>query len=243
MRGGGALLVLALAIFGARADADEAPAAAPSPSQEAARGHYLAGKSYYAAGDYKRALGEFLAARTDFDRPELDYNIGLTYEQLGDAARAVAAYDRFSERRPNDDPAQATELARRVGALRARIGRILVTGRVPGSILTIDGERLTSAQRGTSLPITIGTHEITAAADGMFARTRRVDVTAGPLTRVELDPASLSSRRRLPGWAIGLITVGSVLVVGAVVTAAVVTTRPPDVVVGNTSPGTVTVRP
>jgi hypothetical protein len=212
-------------------------------AEQAARGHFLAGKAYYASGEYKRALGEFLAARTDDDRPELDYNIGLSYEQLGDAARAVAAYDRFTARQPIVDVAEASELARRVGALRAHIGHIVIASLVPTSILTLDGSRLEPLQRGALLPVTAGPHEVTASADGMFERTKRVVVAAGDTTRVEIDPMS-RARSRLAPWAVALISVGSVVVAGAVVTGAVLGARANgSVTPGNTSPGVVTVRP
>jgi tetratricopeptide (TPR) repeat protein len=189
---------------------------------DAARGHFQAGSAYFSNGDLRRALSEFLAARGDSDRPELDYNIGLVYERLADAARAVSAYERFLARGDIEGD-QRAEVEKRIADLRVRVGQLVVTTKVPDATIKLDEEILTPAMLRAPIAVTAGAHELSASKDGMFARREAVLIFAGGTLRMAIDPHR--GRRPLAGWAVGLITLGSVLVAGAVVTGAVLGTR------------------
>ncbi len=230
---------LALALVG-RVMAQPAPSGAGV--LDAARAHYLAGRAYYAAGDFRRALGEFIAARGDADRPELDYNIGLVYEGLGDAARAVAAYERFLSRRPRRQ--EDASLDQRLVALRTRVGALTIETHVAGTTITVDGEPVDPVAARQEIATTVGAHRVVAAREGMFSHGETVQVWAGRTTRVAIDPDA-HARRRLPGWAIALITTGSVLLVGGAVTGGVLGARAagPGGYSGNVAPGLVSIHP
>jgi len=215
-------------------------------SAEAARGHFLAGKAYYGAGEYKRALAEFLAARADLDRPELDYNIGLVYEALGDAGRALTAFERFSSRYAAGDPALSEELRQRIAGLRPRVATLVLSSHGRATTLAVDGEPLLPAERGRPMLLSAGEHVLTASAEGAYTSTRNVTLIAGQTTTVILDAQERSAKRRFPGWAIALVSVGSALVIGGVVAGAVVGARSAEttpLVVGNAAPGVVNVKP
>lgn len=64
-------------------------------SDETARIHFKAGTSYYETGDYELALREFNRSYELSGRPELQYNISLTYEKLGDLEAATQALEKY----------------------------------------------------------------------------------------------------------------------------------------------------
>src|SRR6516162_10067462 len=99
--------------------------AAESENVEVARAHFNTAKVYFANGEFEKALAEFQAAARYSPRPELLYNIGRCFEQMGDAAQALANYRRYLKAVPNagdrGEVEQAIEqLGRRVGQLQIR---------------------------------------------------------------------------------------------------------------------------
>jgi tetratricopeptide (TPR) repeat protein len=70
-------------------------AQAQSDLDEKARTHFQAGSSFYDEGNYEQALSEFQSAYQLSKRPELQYNISLTYEKLGDLNNAIIALERY----------------------------------------------------------------------------------------------------------------------------------------------------
>jgi hypothetical protein len=76
------------------------------------------------------------------------YNLGLAHEAIGDAARAVDAYDRFVRRvgqLPGAVPPQIEERRQdavdRATALKASLGvlRVVVDAPIPGAVISLDG--------------------------------------------------------------------------------------------------------
>lgn len=66
-----------------------------SDLDEKAKTHFQAGSSFYDEGNYEQALSEFQSAYDLSKRPELQYNISLTYEKLGDLNNAIAALEKY----------------------------------------------------------------------------------------------------------------------------------------------------
>lgn len=64
-------------------------------SDENARFHFKAGTSYYETGDYELALREFKRSYQLSNHPELQYNISLTHEKLGNLEEAIFALNRY----------------------------------------------------------------------------------------------------------------------------------------------------
>jgi len=93
----------AVAVVAAAALAHAAPAAAQSPTQadeEAAKAHFLAGSAYYEQADYADAVREFTEAHRLSKRPDLLYNISVSYERLGRWDDAIAALRQYLVERP-----------------------------------------------------------------------------------------------------------------------------------------------
>lgn len=207
-------LALSLSLLVARsAFAVPEVAAAPLLSQ-AAQAHYDAGRTYFAQGDAQRALVEFRAAQRDDDRPALDYDIGLCLERLGDAAGAIAAYQRYRARATA--AGEQAELTVRLAGLERRVGELELVTRLSDVRVTLD-ERPLSVPPGGVLRVTEGGHRLLAAKEGYLSHSVDVSVIAGRRQRVELDPipASVPVRRR--GLALGLGVGAGVVVVGLAV--------------------------
>jgi hypothetical protein len=95
------LLCAALGAAALAIAAPARPAAAQSDPRAQARDHYVAGKKLYDAGAYQQAIGEFTAADQLSPSGVNDFNIGLCYDALGDAANAIAHYKSYLTRVPD----------------------------------------------------------------------------------------------------------------------------------------------
>lgn len=237
-------LVLAGLVMSAHAVAQEQPAPQPSAAQPepnlttASRAHYDAGRAYFAQGDTRRAIDEFRAGQRDDDRPAFDYNLGVCYEKLGDAARAVAAFRRFAARSPQQTA--ETHLDERIAALEPRVGLVVVTSRTDGIQLTVDGERASLGEE-RMLRLTAGTHHFAASREGYLRKEGDVVVTGGGSTTVDLtlELAGARTNRKLRKLALGLGIAGGIVVVGLAVGLGVGLTRPEAITPGNVSAITV----
>lgn len=85
-----ATLGVAMALGSGVARADEA-------DDQRGRFHFQAGASYYEAGDYEHALREFQRAYEISKRPELNYNLSLAHQQLGNLDEAMEYLARYLE--------------------------------------------------------------------------------------------------------------------------------------------------
>jgi len=221
------LVVLGLAV-GSTAYGDEPALTAAS------KAHYDAGRAYFAAGETKRAITEFRTGQRDDDRPAFDYNLGVCYEKLGDAARAVAAFRRFAARAPQQEVAE-TNIAGRIAALEPRIGTVVVTSRTSDIRLMVDDEPVRLGDEGL-LRLTAGTHRFAASRDGYLGREAQVVVMGGGSTTVDLtlEVGGASTNRKMRKLALGLgISGGIVAAIGLAVGLGVGLTRSPGIVQGN----------
>jgi tetratricopeptide (TPR) repeat protein len=192
-----------------------AVAAPLSDTELAARGHYQAGTVYFQRGEYRRAVAAFLAAREQYDRPELDYNLGLAYERLGDAARALDAYERYLQRRPDAD--NRKEVETRTRALAALTGHITLEHQPVATRLLLDNEPIEVDGAGR-LRATQGKHLLAVVRGEQHLEDREVRVSAGGVTRLALD------RRPRSLWWVGVL-VGGLAVAGLGVGLGVGLTR------------------
>ena len=116
-----------------------------SDAKELARRRYQAGAQAYQQGRYKDAIDLFLDADRIATSPAFAYNIGLAYEQLGDAPNALRWYRAYL--RDLADAPDRADIERRIvraeGRLRERGVMQVTVITVPiGAALAIDGERL-----------------------------------------------------------------------------------------------------
>jgi tetratricopeptide (TPR) repeat protein len=106
--------------------------AAPASAQDAAaieraRQHYKKAEAARNAGSHAEAIREYEAAYAESAKPSLLFNIALSYETLGDDARAIDYFGRFLATNPTGDAAteaqvRKADLEKRVAAERATQG-------------------------------------------------------------------------------------------------------------------------
>jgi tetratricopeptide (TPR) repeat protein len=213
-----------------------------SPETRTARAHYRAGQAYFRQGELRRALAEFKAAARDDARPELDYNIALTHDRLGDAARAIDGYRRFLAARP--DAAERHELEARIVTLERSVGELVIHTRVRGAAVLLDGEIVDTLSYNRPLRVTEGAHELSASKAPLMTQRRTVRTVAGKRVEVEIDPregdGGLDRRARL---GIGLGVGAAVLVLTGVALGVYFGTRDPEAFDPGGAGGVVTVRP
>jgi hypothetical protein len=108
------IVVVALCAMSARG------AWADDPRLEA-RSHYQAGLKFYTGGDYKSAVAEFTTAQQLAPADLNNYNLGLCYDKLGDAAPAIQYYREYLNKVPNADKRAEIEasIARLEAALKS----------------------------------------------------------------------------------------------------------------------------
>ena len=94
-------------------------AAEADPDTEIAQRLFAEGAAAYDAKDYAHALEKFEAARRIKPAPAFDYNIARCHDRLGQAAPAIAAYERYLAAAPA--AADAAEVRTRVAVLRGRV--------------------------------------------------------------------------------------------------------------------------
>jgi tetratricopeptide (TPR) repeat protein len=198
------LLAALLALPGAGAAAD--PAVDPSADPAvAARAAYRRGADLYKAGKYREAIAQFEAADRLKPSPALQFNIGQSWEKLGDHAAALASFARYLRLDPAAPNRESVQ--RSVKTLEARLaatGRQMlhVTTDPPGADLSVDGAAAGQAPLDAAYPP--GPHSLAAAAPGR--RTTQREVVLFPLRSLEVnlvlepgqDPASASALAAQP---------------------------------------------
>jgi hypothetical protein len=213
-----------------------------TPGTRAARAHFHAGQAYFRRGELRRALAEFQLARQDDARPELDYNLGLTYDRLGDAARAIDAYRRFLAAGP--EPSSRAEVEDRLAALEPLVGELVLATQVPDALITVDGEPLPVGAAARPLRLTSGAHTIVAAKEPWLPQRRSVQVKAGQRVELAIDPRHPQrgiDRRTKLGIGLGVGAAGVAIV--AIALGVYFGTRAPGAYDPGGAAGVVGVRP
>lgn len=159
---------------------------------------------------YEQALAQW-------DNPDIQWNLALALEELGQYLRAHEQL----ESTLRWDAALGAERLRDVQArMRAletqRLARIEAYSPEPGADIKIDGQPWFRGAGCRSTPVLPGTHYIASTKPGYFPVTRSVYVTAGQQAHVALamDADHLVDTRRWAAW-----KPWAVLAVGVAVTA------------------------
>src|SRR5581483_2888736 len=231
------LLGLALLLAPALALADPPPPAAdPTGTDvELAKAHFATGQLYYERGRYPDAAREFEEAYRLSNRAELLYNMGKSYDGIGDHARAAAAYRRFLNAvTSSPDRPWVTE---RVQALALLVGHVTVKCSVAGSLVTVDGQPVGTSPLAETLELNPGGHKLEIAHEGYA--TWRGDVVASPggeltvnaeqISLVKVIRVEVPTEKKVPiykRWWLWT-AVGVVIVAGAVTAGVVASQQPP----------------
>jgi tetratricopeptide (TPR) repeat protein len=129
----------------------EAPAPAPetlgSPDAERAKQLYALGAEAFAAQRNADAIRYFRRAAELVPSPKLTYNIGLAYEEMGDAGRALGEYRSYLDQEAESDPARRDDVQARIAHLERRLAetgvqQLRVKTEPPGATVRIAGRAL-----------------------------------------------------------------------------------------------------
>jgi hypothetical protein len=184
------LALLAAPTPSARADS-------PAPISEAGR-HFQRGVQLYNEADYHAALVEFRRAYELAPNPTVLYNIGQTYYQLQNYAGALVAFGRYLTEAGPTAP-HRREVEATIDTLQTRVGKIAVSGSLPGLDITIDDELIGRTPLDEPIVVSIGRRKITALRDGRPVENRYVDVTAGDTVKLTLSASTETKPQTLPG--------------------------------------------
>jgi len=198
---------LALPGVAGAADPPDAPSAEPAA---AARAAYRRGADLYKAGKYREAIAQFEAADRLKPSPALQFNIGQSWERLGDHAEALASFARYLRLDPAAPNRESVQ--RSVRSLEARLaatGRQMlhVTTDPPGADLSVDGAAAGKAPLDAAYPP--GPHALAAAAPGRRTAVREVLLPAQQSLEVHLvlepgqDPAAPALAAKPPAPPLG----------------------------------------
>src|SRR4051794_39944823 len=154
-----------------------ARANAPSATDlELAKAHFHTGQIYYQNGRYPDAAREFEEAYRLSNKADLLFNMGKSYDGVGDHARAMTAYRRFLAEVPNS--ADRATVEARVAGLQRLVGRIKITSPVDGAAVLLDGAAMGQTPLADPVEVNPGAHKVEVAREGY--RTFRKSVVAAP---------------------------------------------------------------
>jgi hypothetical protein len=165
---------------------------ADSTGRDAAR-HFQRGVDLYNDGDFRGALVEFKRAYTLLPRANVLYDIGETEFQLQDYATAFVTMKRFLAE-TGASAAHRSEVEATVETLAGRVGKIALTTDTARCDVTIDELPTGSTPQAEPVLVSVGVRKLVVSCPQRAPITRRVEVAAGEVARVEvlLGPAPVT---------------------------------------------------
>lgn len=230
-----AALWLAFDTSAVHAQVRPAPARDPAPNSAPnlvrAQEHFVLGMNFFRAHDYREALREFQLAAALAPNADVWFNIGRSYEELGEYAQAASALERYLRDRVDAKDAarvraQITRLEELVRAQRERTQVAPQTGslrihRRAGSAadVFVDGKPLSPEAVAEPLFLPAGRHRLDVIAPQHVPLHALVDIEPGLLTAAyaDLQPVT-KARMRRPSQELSYVLFG-VAGAGAVVGA------------------------
>lgn len=173
------------------AEDPDAPAGETSPeggegdleaAREEARARFMQGVALARAGNCRGALAELSASYELFPRANTLFNIAQCQEELHRYDLAVAAYERYLEAAPEDDPERATVTAT-MRALSNLLGTIRLRSNTEAEVWLDD--RVVGASPGDVL-VPGGAHMLELRAPGFLPERREVQVAARRTVEVDV---------------------------------------------------------
>jgi tetratricopeptide (TPR) repeat protein len=186
-------LLFAALVCARAAHADPHP---PETAVVDASAAFQRGLALYDAGDYTGAVTIWEALHASLGEArgwKVLFNLGLAYQAIGDATRAIERYEAFLREAVERGAPGDAELIRRredaagrVRALKSAYGALVVRAPASGTpVMTSVGGDVRSA--GYTLWVSPGEHQVEVGTGTPRARRVRVDVVAGGAVEVTTD--------------------------------------------------------
>lgn len=184
----------ALVLFVALSLSVVAPDRVAAQSENMAKNHYLAGKSYYQQGRYTESIREFEEAHRLSSKPELLYNIAQAYEKLGNLAQAVKYLEQYLEA-PDLSNRMAVEEHLKNLKARLKVTGIQVTCKELDAIVLLDNNEIGRTPLRGNLLVKPGFHEVKVTKKGYISYSAFVTVSPGKVVvvRAQLKPIQAAS--------------------------------------------------
>lgn len=149
------------------------------------------------------ALALYERAMALWDNPDIQWNLALVLEDLGQYLRAHEQLERALRWEEALGPERLRQVRERMAALETgRLARIEADREEPAAVITLDGKPWAPSAGRRSKVVLPGEHYLAARKPGYFPVTRTVVVKTGELARVPLsmDEDRLLERRRWTTW-------------------------------------------
>lgn len=188
-RAGATALAIALTATHAGAQTPSAPAAATQGSAASeARSHFERGVTFYDEADYAAALVEFKRAYSLAPAWQVLFNIGQSYFQIHDYARALVTMQQFVDQGQDRIPDERRQL---VDAERAdlanRVGHASVTASAAGTTISIDDVVVGVTPLTAPILVSVGLRKVVALHAGDQPVEQEISVPAGETVDVRFD--------------------------------------------------------
>ena len=203
-----AMLALVLALSAARAEnaqAGDEPWYQQVPAEARQRAQALFAQAIDKHQQLLRgdALALYEQALAVWDNPDIQWNLALVLEDLGQYLRAYQELDRALRWGEALGPERLREIRDRMQALETqRLARIAADREEPAAEITLDGKPWLPHAGRRSMVVVPGEHYLAARKPGYFPVTRTVYVKAGHEARVPLpmDQDRFLEKRRWTAW-------------------------------------------
>ncbi len=208
--------------------------ATPEAIKAEASAHFSQGVELFREGAYRASLVELQRAHELSPDYRVLFNIGQTQLQLGEYVEAIKAFEGYLvQGGAAVDAQRRTDTEKDLTQLRKRVATLAITVNAEGADVYVDSTLAGKSPLGATIPVSVGRHRVFAqGADGGSASVL-IDVAGGDLKEISLElvaparevaeatpaapaPVQKSSwftkRKR---WAVGLLSGGAALGVGA----------------------------
>jgi tetratricopeptide (TPR) repeat protein len=203
----GSAVVGAMVLVSGIASAQNPPTAAPAETDQTkldeARQRYERGLQLYNESNFDAARVEFERAYQLAPSYKILYNIGLSYEQLGDYVQAQSTLVRYLEAGGAEISAERrAEVKKELAQIQPRIAKVTVQTNVPGSELMVDDQCSADANTGKVncgaldngtrvVLMNPGRRRVTVKKDGYLPQTEVLTVAGSDQVAVNVNLKSL----------------------------------------------------
>ena len=156
----------------------------------AAAAHHQRALELYRSGHYPEALEELDAAERLHPAPLLDYNRGLVYRKMGDAAAALVHLDRYQAAGAALSERERAELQRVTGELQTKVGRLTLDGAPDGAEVKLDEKSVAVTPLAHPLLLNPGQHTVRVTLGAAEPFVEHFNVSAGELRSIRPQFAS-----------------------------------------------------
>lgn len=148
------------------------------------------GVAVFEANDIERALEYFRRSRALYPSGKNSINAAICLERLGRYDEALELYEEVVAKHLTDVEDYKETIVRALSALRAKVGSLMVSSNVEGS-LVIDGRPRGKLPLNSPLRLLPGTHLVRVIKDGYMTKEASVDIAAGAMANLDAPLTAL----------------------------------------------------